>query len=695
MGLLSTIGAASGRAFGLTRVGAAIRDAYFNLTTLLLPGNGTNGAQNNTFLDSSSNTFTITRNGGNPGMTQGTFSPFSAQLGAWSSYYSGVTDTNATYFAANSAYSFGTGDFTVEAWVNIPPISNTNGKMIVDSRPNATNGPYWLIGLTNTGRFEGTTMTTGGVQLISPNPIPTNQWVHLAYTRASGNLNIWVNGVSVASATGNTNNISSDTLWIGRNAYSGAAPDTFFAGYMSNLRIVKGVAVYTGTFTPPTSPLGKTQSAGTNIAAITGSQTSLLFNQSNRFVDNSDTNATPLTQNTWPTIQPFSPFAPTAEYSAATVGGSGYFDGGSDYLSSNIANNILPTTGDFTAEVWVYALSTSAGSVFALRGNSGAFAGLRVYVESNAVGILVSTTGSSFQINSGNQGNVRLNSWNHIAVVRNGGTFTLFVNGVSVFTSTAISSGTALMTGDYNYFGVLDFSGAGGLFQYYNGYMSSVRISNTARTITVPTAPYTSDGNTRLLLNFTNAGITDATAKNDLETVGNAQISTTQSKFGGSSISFPGSSYAVMPYTPQVNLGLGGDITVEFWGYWNSLTASPQAVVGQSSSSADGRTFIYTYSDGRIAIGINGTNEIVASAGTITTGSWIYIAIVRSGSTTTIYKNGSSVASNTTAVWASSTNPLYVGGAASITSSNMYIDDLRITRYARTITTPTTAFPLQ
>jgi hypothetical protein len=49
-------------------------DPNFNQTVLLLHGDGTNGAQNNTFLDSSSNTFTITRNGNT---TQGTFSPFS------------------------------------------------------------------------------------------------------------------------------------------------------------------------------------------------------------------------------------------------------------------------------------------------------------------------------------------------------------------------------------------------------------------------------------------------------------------------------------------------------------------------------------------------------------------------------------------------------------------------------------------
>jgi len=49
-------------------------DQYFEQTTLLLPGNGTNGAQNNTFIDASTNNFTITRNGNT---TQGTFSPFS------------------------------------------------------------------------------------------------------------------------------------------------------------------------------------------------------------------------------------------------------------------------------------------------------------------------------------------------------------------------------------------------------------------------------------------------------------------------------------------------------------------------------------------------------------------------------------------------------------------------------------------
>ena len=58
-------------------------DPYFQYVTSLLHGDGTNGGQNNTFLDSSSNAFSITRNGNT---TQGSFSPYGSN---WSTYYGG------------------------------------------------------------------------------------------------------------------------------------------------------------------------------------------------------------------------------------------------------------------------------------------------------------------------------------------------------------------------------------------------------------------------------------------------------------------------------------------------------------------------------------------------------------------------------------------------------------------------------
>ena len=63
------------------------RDPFFNAVSLLLHGDGTNGAQNNTFLDSSTNNFTVTRNGNT---TQGTNTPFSQADGYWSNYIGGT-----------------------------------------------------------------------------------------------------------------------------------------------------------------------------------------------------------------------------------------------------------------------------------------------------------------------------------------------------------------------------------------------------------------------------------------------------------------------------------------------------------------------------------------------------------------------------------------------------------------------------
>ena len=110
-----------------------------------------------------------------------------------------------------------------------------------------------FFGTTNNGTMTFTTATSGGT-LVTDTEARTNQWVHYAATRSGTNLRLFANGQLVASATDSTN-IGSNVLKIGRNAYSGSAPDTWWLGYTSDLRIVKGTAVYTAAFTPPTAPL--------------------------------------------------------------------------------------------------------------------------------------------------------------------------------------------------------------------------------------------------------------------------------------------------------------------------------------------------------------------------------------------------------------------------------------------------------
>ena len=130
---------------------------------------------------------------------------------------------------------------------------------------------------------------------------------------------MYVDGVSRGTGTDTTNYTSTSGTWyVGQND---VANSNYLIGYLSNLRIVKGTAVYTTAFTPPTAPL----------TAI--SNTSLLTCQSDRFRDNSG-NSVGLGIGGNTKVTPFSPFPSTTAYDSAVNSGSGYFDGSGDYLTA-------------------------------------------------------------------------------------------------------------------------------------------------------------------------------------------------------------------------------------------------------------------------------------------------------------------------------------------------------------------------
>ena len=675
--------------FGLLLSGAsvAIVDQYFEYTTLLLPGNGTNGKNNNEFLDSSSNAFTITRNPttGPNAPTQGTFSPFS-QTG-WGNYF---VNTSSQYLSvANNTALQLSGDFTIELWAYLTASTGTN-QVLVSKWSTSQGYLVYYDNVTQKINFQNT-----ATSIASSGTFSLNTWKHIAVTRSGNNYTLYIDGSSAGTSTSATTvTDAGGAVNIGRNTDGGS---NYTLGYISNLRIVKGVVVYTGAFTPPTSPLTATQSAGTNIAAITTGQTSLLTCQSNRFIDNGQGNTGntgfTITPNGSPTVVAFSPFNPTASWSAATYGGSGYFDGSGDYLSADISNNIVPTTGDFTIESWVCPTGTALGqNIFYFRGNTSAYAACRLAYESQQVALLISTSSSSWAINSGNVGTIPLNAWTHIAITRSGGTFTLYINGTSIYTSTAVGSGTALMTGSLNYIGIISTGSPVGGF---NGYISSTRVSNTARTglTTVPTTPYSSDGNTNLLLNFTNAGIYDATSKNDLETVGNAQISTAISaKWGSGSINFNGTNSTLYQRT-NPNLYLIGDFTVECWLYLTSLSTSSMILGSDNGVNSD--YLLINSTSISAAISAPSSPNYPGWSATVSTGQWYHLAFVRQSGSLRLYFGGNVLTLNSgnasesrqflqsnvgvfVGRYGNNSNPLWFNG---------YIQDFRITNgYCRYVT---------
>lgn len=660
--------------FGLLMSGAGVlKDQYFNLTSLLLPGNGTNGKQNNAFLDSSTNNFTITPNGNT---TQGTFSPFS-QTG-WGNYFNG-----SSYFTVpnNTALDLSTGDFTIECWFYPTSFSATSA-LVYRYNGNFTspNDFQYAISVNTSGSvivrpYQSTTdyTLTAGTAVL-------NAWNHVALVRTGNTFWGFVNGNRSASSqtiSGALNNSTWATT-VGA-ALSSTLGNSYANGYISNVRITKGGALYTAsTYTVPTTPLTTTVSAGT---------VSLLTCQSNRFLDNSS-NAFAITTSGNPSVTPFSPFNPTASWSAATYGGSGYFDGSGDYLTA--PSNIVDFAAGqaFTVEFWVYLSSISTAQTITQGGaNTLSLAvsgGQVLYGKAGVIDLLVGTMAAA-------------NQWVHIAVGRNSSnTSRLWVNGTSVATS---GSDTYSYNAATMYIGSNANPG-----NYVNGYISGFRVvkgsdvygvGNTS--ITIPTAPLTNITNTSLLLNFTNAGITDATAKNDLETAGNAQISTTQSKWGGGSMYFDGTSTTglTIPNSSLLTLG-SGDWSIEFWIYrvGNSTT---QGVFDQRTAAAtEIRPLIYINSSNQIVYYTNGADRITAS---LSQNTWVYVAVVKSSGVTRMYIDGTVQATTytDTNTYLAPTNQTRIGRLIDGFPLNGYIDDFRITlgRARTTTASPTAPFPVQ
>ena len=661
--------------------GLSAADSYFEYVTMLLHGDGTNGGQNNTFLDSSTNNFTITRSGNT---MQGSLSPYGS---LWSNYFDGSGDYLTTGSSAN--FGMGTGTFTFECWV-FPTANPANGVGTVFDARSGASAEGWVIRVfadRTVGLYDG----PSNAYVYSTGTVTLNQWNHIAVVRSStssGGVAFYINGAAAGTATVASNLGTSWVALIGTNRSAGYE----FNGYISNLRVVKGATVYTGAFTPSTTPL-TTYGSGTN---------ALLTCQSNRFIDNSG-NSLSITPSGNTSVTNFAPFNPTAAYSTATNGGSGYFDGGGDILSAP-ANAAFQLTGDFTLETWVYlTASTAAHMIFGsdVGASSDYFAVTPTRVISCIGGNTYPEWTNSFA----------LNTWYHVALTRSSGTLRAFVNGVQLTlaqgsasnSSQMFQSGSVLFVGRY---------GNSSNPLYFNGYMSNARIVKGTAVYTAgftpPTAPVSAITNTSLLLNFTNAAIFDNAMKNDLETVGNAQISTSIKKYGTGSLSMLSAGDYCRGSQPSITADInGGDFTIEFWVYFTSL-AGDRALVskyGPLAENTGGSGYVLQWVQSssvlRFVLGVGGTTDnLYTWSWAPSTSTWYHVAVTRSGTSARAFINGTQIGSTLTVTTGdvASPNPIQIGKTHTVAQYLLgYIDDFRLTkgiaRYTANFTPPTDAFP--
>ena len=215
-------------------VGTTTGDVYYPQTSLLMHFNGTNGST--TMTDNSKNNTTVTSVNGTAITTA------ESKFGGSSVLFDGTNDYLS--IVNNSALNLSGGSYTIECWIR-PTGNYANYNVIIVKRVGAGASSAWQFYLRIT---TGVLSFYNGTVCESSVTPTANVWSHVAAVYNGSTINLYLNGVSVLStAAGNTDY---DTpIYIGTLPTNGE----YFIGYIDELRVTKGIARYTGNFTPSTT----------------------------------------------------------------------------------------------------------------------------------------------------------------------------------------------------------------------------------------------------------------------------------------------------------------------------------------------------------------------------------------------------------------------------------------------------------
>ena len=652
-------------------------------TTGLFTSVGANNAVNTTFDDKSTSNHTITVNGN---AHQSTFSPY--RSGGYSMYFDG-NDHFTT--AASSDHDFGTGDWTIELWVWLTrhtgthaPYAGNRYRLITNNIGSPGGAEYISIGNDHASDGPGYLCATAGVgspydsDIIASGQVPVEQWVHCAFSKASGTLKIFQNGTQVASVSDTQSWDFSNTSGMSINK-AGWNTAEYFHGYQRDFRITKGVGRYTSNFTPP------------EIGSLTAdSNTKLLVFDTPYLKDKSATNHA-MTPHGNPRLLGYSGID-TGEYAASDHGGSAHFDGNGDGLT--ITTNDFQFSGQFTFEGWVYWDGTVPSDwpmIFDTRpansGNANALA-MSIHPTNHKLNFYIASTNHYW----GTTG-LPKNQWVHTAVVRDSNNdIKIYQNGVQgsgTVNSTATLSAAAALRIGYNV----------GNIGWWPGNITQFRVSDTARytsTFTPPTASFTPDSNTKFLMEGTDAGIIDK-AQNARKTllVGNTKSSTTQTKFLSSSMYFDGTGDYINAENCEIgNVGLHA-FTFEGWFYLTATPANYITIMQTRASNASQTGFVMAISAADFYIY---SGALIGQKGSaISSNQWYHWAYTRDTSgNQRVFLNGTQTGSTYTTARNYTDDKLWIGakydGSEYFTG---YQSDIRITkglaRYTANFTPPTAA----
>ncbi len=635
---------------------------YSRYTSMLLvaDSDGTD-----TQVDASSTGTTLTEVGSVPSTP---FTPY--HPGGYSVYFDGTGDW-LTVANGSEQMVPEAGDFTVEFWFYT---TNASTRMDPYSSYTSTTGFGIILNYSSGGTvttYKGNTLTNQS----SGGQFSSYTWNHLAVSRSGTTTKIFINGTAIhTNASDSTDYSGTSTLYIGA-AGNQSNP---YTGYLTDVRFVKGTAVYTSNFTAPTKRL-------TAIA-----NTKLLACHLSYFADGStDNNTITLAGNT--RVYRFGPY----DYEPYTVAGhGGSIDFNNDVNNSYRLDGIAAYgTNDFTLEFWFWAETTSSNvTLFDARPTNGNGAYITIaHNSSDGIG-LYANTGWRIQSNV-----LKPNVWTHIALSRVSGTSTFYVNGKSIGTYSDsinyIAGSSRPLVGRNGY----------GATSQVDGFYSDLRsVKGSAvytTNFTPPTSPLTDVTNTEVLT-FTNKNSMYTSAHFDGPTILSSGVSasTGQRKFTTTdSFYFNGSNSYLQVSDVLTTFGTR-DFTIEAWVYMNSVTGSRNIYDGRGSGTQNIPTLYVSSST--LYYYTAGSNRI--TGGSLSADTWYHIAVARTGTSTKMFVNGTQVGStysdSTNYIRDSVARSAYWGNYAGNLGGDYigYMQNMRITwgfcRYTGNFTAPTAGF---
>ena len=671
--------------------------------------------------------------------------------------------TNQYLSIARAAqFNYSTNDFTWEMWIY--PTATTwanNGAAfyLIDHGPQNNQGTLHYISnklvyynYYNVANIPPYTVAVQFPSLytISGGSIAANTWTHVAVCRQNLVTRMFLNGKLVSSGpdpydyavqSGSPFTVppitpATQSVTIGVRT-DGQYP---FKGNISNIRIVNGVSIYNvGNFTPPVRPLPPVQvpnEIGSPSKAVFGSQTSLLMNTSynSGFLKDSSFNNVTLNQVTTgvfpPSTYTMTSNSPNPFNSNGSIftPGSIFFNGTSQYLTVPANAALTFGTGDYTVELWAFPTSNSwtSGNFyfwdFGIGTTTLQYYQNQISFYNTALGV------GSTLYNSGQT--LAVNTWNHIAMVRQSGTLSMFVNGIlaaSASDSFSVSQATMYIgtsSGGNPFQGYIsNFRVVKGAAAYAQSFIPTSGPFTTSQTFNqsgIPSCPVQSSQTSLLLTTPSNSSFLTDSSTNAF-TVTNVGTATSEpfNPFTGNyeilanpgSVQLNGTSqYATYAVNSNIVVTANQPFTVEFWIYTPTQVQTAPAIF--STTNNGGQSGHMAFFVGHAGLGIANqyglywvgmptgtggggtTTNLLTSTTNYITNTWTHIAIVRSGtSAVTMYING---VANATATYNGAvvfpTNTIWVGTSGDSLAGSSYTGNISNLRWVNGVAVYTANF---